>query len=793
MKKMLLALLCLVSLSFSIYIPQTDPLLLLPSTISISPSPYAPKLVASRAVAEPGNKDSNFWIYAMKISSPSKSDIVALYQMDDGPNTYTRLGHYKVAGSPATIGFAGGYDVKYSGASHTEVALAAPLSTGKIAIGGRQMSMNSGTRPYLASISYSGGVFGSPSLLGVAHLPYGNGAISFLSSGNIIGSSSQDVLGAIDYGKGFAFVRDPSSSAQIEFNFSNYVSNAKLAAGNFAPYSGNEVALITLIPGEPTRTLSLLIPEASSLSRVNFAPATAKSGAEAAYGVLLPADIDGDGYDELLAAGSYDLEGTLYKADLLQAYDYGASGWSLLAECKNASTKDSSASAKALAFHDVDKDGKKEVVAVFVNAVKNGLVSVNVPTVNYYSYDASKKSLTLLASERLGALPEDGDNYQHYLSFAFGDFNGDGKLGIAAYYDEFKNGQGTPKLAVYAIDVPADTSPPALALVEPAASSAYNNSTLRIGFTYDDASQMLSGSPKVRIYSKQRDSGWITASKAFCSPLEPGCTTAYGNDISLASYPAGNYTIYAKANDSYGNAGFASKQFAILAMPAKSIIPGGLPVIPLLPNVTFPSSPQNEAQEEPEAGVQQEEGPGPEITETPPSPEPQAGQPDLPSSEPAFPGNFEAENALHKLDSLEGSVDYAKNKGADTSAAEDYLAKAQAAFDSGDYAQATMYSERGETLVEAALARIGSAPAPQPGAGTGRQPSSTSPAGEAAPPSSTAPAVGEQSSQSSIQAAQATDYAPYYVGVAAVVVLAVAYMFTHRPQPAAPEAKRKKK
>jgi len=776
----LLALLCLISLSFSIYIPPSSLPDITISPIAVSASPYVPKLLDSREIAEKG---SSLALYEIKATSYGSS-IAALFKVADGPNSYTRMSHYIVSGSPGNIAFKQGYDIKYPGSEHTNQLKLAQLATGDIAVGGRYYSSNSGTRPYLASMEYSSAKFKDPVLLGVSGLPYGNGGIIEIARGNLIGDSYPEVVGCTDFAKSFLFIRNTKSTEQISYNFSGYLSSAQLAIGNFAPASGNEIAMLAKLPGDTSTSITLFKIESGKLAKINSLPALQKNGGEASFSAILPADVDGDSYDELLAAGSYKKGGSLYTEDLLQVYDYGAGGWSLAAEYKNATPGGLSAFSKELAFQDINGDGKKEIVAINIVQSEAGSKKIYTAKAAYFNYDSSKKSLLLLASAPMGDLPQDENNYQdYYHTFAFGDFNADGKLDIVAYYNEVKSGQATDKLALYTIDVPSDIAAPKLSIVSPAGASAYNNSSITISFTYSDANPMQSSAGLVRLYSKQRDSGWQYAAKSQCNPSEPGCVITYGKTISLLSYPAGNYTIYAKANDSYGNEGFASKQFAILATPAKSIIPGGLPSIPLLPNVTIPlpglpPSPLNETQEEPATEEQQ-----PDVNVPPEEPAP-SGQ-TAPQQQQAPP--TDAEKAQQAVKQLENSITEAKKAGADTASAEEYLEKAQSSLSSGDYSQASMNADRGETLVKAALARIGASP-PQPFAGTGRQPSST------------APAIGEQpgsgptqSPQPSLQQGTATDYTPYYVGVGALVVLAVAYMFTHKPQPPADQGGKTKK
>jgi hypothetical protein len=718
LRKDLLALLCIVSLSFSIYVP--------PSSL---PGQSAPKVANTTSLlpsfsllAQHSTDGIMTGLLAAKMSSASKYDMIPyMYVTSKKPSDYypqRNYTYYLYSYDGTSINFLSSSYPYNAYEEYLHLYTDANPSAGTLALGGYYKAENNNEKLlYYGKMNYSSGKLLQPSKVPLAFTVKVNERIMLdVASGNVLGGPAEETLLLFkEYKSGYpglnrAILYIPNGTGKYTYELPKFTSGA-LAVGNFAPPAGNEIALVRNNEHEKS-WLYLLKIEAEKITKVSSRSLDIEPGQEGGFYFSSVADIDADGYDELLLAGTQkpaDINAVI-STSFFHVYKYATSGWAL----KNAYTFSDMANhsyVSSVGFSDVNIDGKQEIVIANHYSFWKTNTYCGQVAVAMFGYEPAKASPALLYTDSVGS----ADHCITLSSSKIADFDGNGKKELAvAYYDN-----NDKVLALYSLGYSASKS----------AGNATNAT--------NKTAPSLPIIPQAAIPNMGKG-----VEEAAPLPQVPSEAEPAPEEEEAAPEPQA---------------------------------PQQEPATPQAPEQEQPA-PEEQAQAEPQT-------PQPEEQAAPQAEAP-SGQPSAPASpQPTSPApSTGAAKAQQAVSALEESIASAKSAGANTSAAESYLAKAQSSLSSGNYSQASTNAARGETLVEAALARMGGAPAPQPATGTGRQQQATSPAGEGQP--ETAP--GQPPTAQS-------DYTPYYVGVAAVVVLAVAYMFTHRQQPPAPERKRGKK
>jgi len=662
----MLAILCLVSLTFSIYIPPSSlPNITLPQTALPEIQNAAVSLPNFTLLAQRSVQGGYpHGLAAAKMTGDSKYDIVTYKTTyPSGGNTYLKelnISYSLYTYDGSTIGYIGASPPYNGGLKQLSLYHEANPSTGKLAVGGYYNPNTTSTEQYYGIAQYSSGKIGAPSKISLLFdTQVKQRTVQALTAGDAFGSSSQETLLIFKEYQPMKVSRSLLYTwwltSRYQYEFPKFTS-ASLVVGNFYPATGNEIAVVGNGYNEKN-WLYLMKFEGNSISKLSSRSLDVQAGQEASFFYPVAADLDSDGYDELILAGSQNKAGSSGSAStsLFHIYKYTIAGWAL----QNAyvfSDMENDSSVFAIGAADVDLDGKQEIVVANDYDQYIGGTTCHTPKVSMFKYEPSKTSPTLLSTSTIGSSSD--CRTQHGAAMA--DFDGNGKKELAI---ALSGGYGDAVLAIYSLGYAAPA----------------NNTPL------------------------------------------PG-------------------------------------NFALPQAP-----------IPKIGNAVEEEAPAVEVPTENEPEQQETSLPADEpavAPETPPAP-----APETPSTPPAAPSTDSAK-AEQAVSGLQSSIASAKTQGADTSSAETYLAKAQSSLSSGDYAQASMNAARGETLVEAALART-SPSAPAPSAPGREQPGTQTPAAQ---PEAQASAPTAQPT-----AAPATDYMPYYVGVAALVILGVSYMFTHRP------------
>ena len=683
----LLAILCLVSISFSIYVPQNtlpaNPIqVLTPNLAQTAPLVQNFTLLAQRST-QGGFVNG---LAAAKMSSDSKCDIItykAVYSQ--GGVSYQKeknTTYYLYSYDGTSINYLGSSPPYNGGLKELYLYHEANPAKGKLALGGYYKPNTSSTAQYYGTLQYSSGAMNTPAKASLLFdTSVKDRTVQALSAGDIFGSSSQETLIIFKESQPMKVSRSllyiPNGSSHYQYEFPKFTS-VSVAVGDFYPAAGNEIAVVGNGYNDES-WLYLLKVEGNAIAKLSSRTLDVEEGQEADFYYPAAADLDGDGYDDLLLAGKQKPSGTnsAVSTSLFHIYKYATSGWAL----KNSYVFNdmlNHSSVYSIGVTDVDLDGKDEIVVANDYDYWAGGTSCHNLKVSMFEYEPSKPAPTLFSTSTIGSSSQCITPNGAVIA----DFDGNGRKELAlAHYDGSDN-----VIALYSLGYSAPA----------------NNTTSPGSFTI----------PQMPI---------------------PNIGNAVEQEAPAVEVPTGDEPE-------------AAVEEPALPLEEQPAAPAQEPAI------TTPETP----------ALGGEPAVAPETPSTPP-----AAVPGAPSTDSA--------KAQQAVSSLQASVASAKEQGADTASAEQYLAKAEQSLSAGSYSQASMDASRGETLVQAALARIGAAP------------------------SSTAPAAGEQSGRSPAQAptwqpaaqpsespaasAQQTDYTPYYIGAAAVVILGVAYMFTHGQQP----------
>ncbi len=221
--------------------------------------------------------------------------------------------------------------------------------------------------------------------------------------------------------------------------FPDYDAN-KVKFGNFATYPGNETAVaLSEIPSPSPDMLSigklyLFRLEGSTLSKISEKSLTTSTGKLVGVSSLANADIDSDGYDELIVSGRHCQKSTSPHSctDAVLVYKYKATGWQLVGESLN-STGYKAVVSQAI---DTDNDGDKEIVSLIRVSSKEYAATV-------FEFDPESVQMQKTSSKDL----EIDESFWEFRSASIADYDGDGGYELA-FSHRSANG---PTLALYSL------------------------------------------------------------------------------------------------------------------------------------------------------------------------------------------------------------------------------------------------------------------------------------------------------------------------------------------------------
>ncbi|GEM_PF-2819420 len=716
---------------------------LLPNTVELSATRELPRLL---------------YIEAAKVSSSDKYDIVGHYFAKPVGETEYESHIYVYSVSGGTISLVAQKEYQYAGRDTRLVDISNPY-TGKLMIGGSYHYSSGNFYPHLAQMTYSGASLGTPVTQSLSGLPTSTKRkIISIDSGNVAGDSSSDTVMALREGTGddtAAAVAVKSSLGNMHYPVSEYYYYDEVVVGDFSTASGNEFAYVSYDPELNKVAIYLFKVEAGAISKLSSKKFFTSDNHELLNQKAAAADLDNDGYDELLVAGAYEITNSGMwdsYSDAVQVYKYSdTTGWYIKNEYLDTTGSDNGVAVDISAV-DMDSDGDSEVIAINEYYYDGTGGSVARVLVDKYQYN-EESDMEHLSTAVIAPSSPAHDNYYSHKSSAFADFTGDGRTDLAlVYYDKADT---TYKLAIYKLG--KDTTKPEVEITAPSIDTFENEGALKVTVNVEDVAKVDDSSVKVKLTGPEGyDSGYVATEKSmvFCIfgfKCPPG--TSYNADLDLTGLEPGEYTIGAEAKDNSDNLGTDTKEITITAEGVEpepeetnatneteiepEVIPEAEPELEPVaepepePSVEAEPEPSEEAEAEPEAISEEPEAAGEEPGEEATGEEPEAD------------AQTQAEELIQEL---EIKITVAHEQGYDTSEMADALDEARQHQQEGRYVEAALEAQKGVTQADEAL--VGQEPEP--------------------------------------------DYTPYLVGALIIIVLAVGYMMLNKPAPAKAPGKSKK-
>jgi len=675
------------------------------------------------------------YLSSARMSSASHDDMVAYGEEGSFDAAYGFIDIYQLgANSISLIGAK--HNLSESGGNLTYIYFAASPGMGKIMYGGkRNWDFSYG---FLSSITFSGGQFGQPSNLSISAVPAPNGntfeeIVYWLDSGDVDGDGKADTCAAIwqdSYGAMADWLHVTlASGSQAAYKVPGTYSSPMAKIGNFAPQPGNEIAYVG--GNSSSLKLYLLKMEAGAITQISSAPLRTSTGLKFHPTEAAAADLDSDGYDELLLTGAYyPTQDEMAFSDAMQVYKFTAQGgWAMKNEKLGMSGSETSLGS-AIAADDVEGDGAKEILvaaSAYDPIVEEYGGSLVVSVLRYNSTGATPKTLGQTRFKAANAT--DATRFE-FFSASFGDYNEDGKKELSSVYYDF--GRSTDRLAAYKVG--RDIYPPSVQINSSTSGSFYSNGTYSLLVSASDAVKLNESSGTARLFGNGYDSGSKALPKQ--AMVRFGKTPQYVASFSLAGLAPGEYTILVKMSDAAGNSANATAQLRVAAPPSPSQPPAANESQPPAADNSMPPAPAaNESSQPPAAN--NSTPPAPDNSQPPATdngvpaapatnesaqPATDNGVPPAPAAnESAQPGTSQpssgqptqqsaAEQARLKVAELEVKVNVAKSQGISVAPAEGKLARAQAYEEFGKYPDAQAEAQAGIALVDAA---ISGAPQPQ--------------------------------------------------------------------------------
>ncbi|GEM_PF-4427556 len=483
----------------------------------------------------------------------------------------SRVEVYSLSGSSLTMMASRNFNYSSKNTRTSGVAIAG----NDILVGGYYQGASS-DYPLLAKFDYTAGALAAPSY-------YFNSWTT--PPGKTAGVDSGDVNGDGTYDYIFAATEELSgtdktrirvrlsngsyASYQLPYNYGESAGKTRLKGAFIAPSNpGREIAFVGQSDGIADGYLLKYVPGSSSLSLISSKEKLFTSqGDDINPSFVNSADLDGDGNEELLVAGSYSLGGGLFNtADFVHVYGFSGSPWTRKNEYLNITPNPAYAVYAGTA--DIDGDGKKEIIEVAAQIYKIDSSTTGVRTkINVLRYNSTGTKLTLLASYNFQPASPSGSNGYWPLTAAMGDYNNDGKQELAInYYDRATESY---KLSVLGLK---DMDAPIMTFTSPTTNSIYyTNQSVAVKFKAYDEFNVKSGSLKAKITGPGGyDSGFLPGTTASSSD---GTTRNFTYTKSLSGLTPGNYTITAYASDFAGNNQSSTRKFQVLSVPAAPASP----------------------------------------------------------------------------------------------------------------------------------------------------------------------------------------------------------------------------
>ncbi len=562
------------------------------------PTPYDVQLLSWKQISDASPEG----ITSAQLTAAPKEQAVLYF--NPSTSTLSKLEVYGLSGS--TISLLSSRSFQVSG-KETETLAVRKVGAGLMVGAGDYVYNGSKTYPFLGTFTYASPTLSGPSLYSISPLTYGK--LADLDSGDVTGDGIMDYVSAYDqritgvfgitYHLTRIHVRSVSSQTSYQLDHDYVGGNSYgVRVGNFASTAGKEIAFIGKAGGQVD--LYLLRVSGSNLTKVSEkSNLKTSTGKNISIVDATAADLDGDGYDELIIAGSYLARpGAFFpSSDMVQVYKYTASGWSRKAEYLSA-TADIAYNTLSGAS-DVDSNGKKEVITFGYGlyTLPNGNATFR-NRLNIFTYDPANNRLVRLSKTDIEPYAPSSTNYYDPRGAALGDFDGDGKKDLAFAYRDVH--YGNMKLAFYRIG--QDLYPPNITLYSPYYSTYYANGTKFVQFNAYDNNGINMTTMRVRLTGPGGyDSGYKQGNVSYVTTKS--MTMSLFLNFNLTP---GNYTLRVEAKDRAGNLGNKTKTIRLIALPAAA------------PPAAPPEPPPAPPAEEPPAAPPAEPSP----VETPPAEEP---------------------------------------------------------------------------------------------------------------------------------------------------------------------------
>lgn len=520
------------------------------------------------------SKNLNNWalIYPAKVTVSDREEIVGIPVGIFGTSN-SSLQVYNVDGNSIST------PAQYPGYQYnrraTSLTLASGFYPGSLRVAGFSSS-GANMTPLLASSTYVRGSLSSPSPIALSGLPSSAKRIDSIDSGDVSGDGYADLVLVINEGSYPGRNRLYAKIADGGYDdYSLSENSGQVVIGNFASSQGNEFAYVGRTSSNQTK-LYLFKYQSGAIQNLASATVTTAAGSRITANAIEAADINGDGYDEIIIGGKFtSLFGS--SSDAVLAYRYTGSAWSRVNEFTTA-TGSSTGEARDVGAVDFDLDGRKDIVTITTNKSSSG--NVYKLEAHLFKHNASGTKFVHFSEDAIGPSSPTPTNYYNYISSAFGDFTGDGQADLALVYvpADF----AYTRLMVYKIG--GDITPPNVTITSPTISSFNLNTTIYVTASASDLGGIQPSSVKMKLSRTGYDSGFKTAPALSC--IGTCEINLYRTNFSLAGLSPGNYTLYVEAKDLAGNKGTKTKAITLVAPPGP-LAPVGGDVTPPVVGVYF--------------------------------------------------------------------------------------------------------------------------------------------------------------------------------------------------------------